>query len=165
MISFNCKTTRSRLLRGVILLLWLLSVPGLRPAFHQHQDENYSATAIEELADHLRIFQHDDSIDSAEFHMHWLVQLDGNPIPSFPNGPIPLEQSSTSCLIENLELTSTVFDSEQAYWFSVWASVPIGDDLSIVAASCTSDRLIGPCFVPCRIRSECATTLYCAAYL
>ena len=165
MISFNRKTTQSRLLCAGILLLWLLSVPGLRPAYHQHLDEKLSEAAIEELADHLRIFRHDESTDPAELHMHWLVQLDGNTIPSFPNAPIPLEQSNTSCLVEALELTSILMDGKQSDPCSAWASFPFGKDLSSLVETCSLDRRSLSNFATCRFVSQCATTLYCASCL
>jgi len=80
-------------LRALILIVWLLGVPGLRPVYHHHRDDGAngadgaSATELVRLSEHLRHYVHLDSTDTAKLHFHWLVQLDGPVIPEFPNVP------------------------------------------------------------------------------
>ena len=68
------------LLRGLVLMVWLLGVPGLRPVYHHHRDDGPgggSATEQVRLSEHLRQYDHRDSADTAKLHFHWAVQLEG----------------------------------------------------------------------------------------
>jgi hypothetical protein len=92
---FHSKSSRIRFtaFRMLVLSVWLLGVPGLRPAFHDHQSINLSDIEQAQLFEHLEHYQHLDNLGIDELHLHWLVLFDGYPIPYFPTGSLPLEHS------------------------------------------------------------------------
>lgn len=165
MISFSSKTTRLRFLHAAILLIWLVGVPGLRPAFHKHQDENLSAAAIEQLADHLKTYRHNDTDDASRLHFHWLVQLGGEPIPAFPNGPIPLEHSFATWPVEPSDLSAGVIQSVGHAIFLQRASVPQSHDVFGSLSIGLFDRMELTGLAHRQWRSKSGATVYCAAYL
>lgn len=75
-----------------MLLVWLLSIPGIRPVYHDHQIDTAEDFKHAQLDKHLRCYPHDDVQDAAKIHLHWLVQLDGNLFPAFPNNSPAMEQ-------------------------------------------------------------------------
>lgn len=84
------------MLRGLVLMVWLLGVPGLRPVYHHHRDDGPSGGSAAEqvrLSEHLRQYDHRDSADTAKLHFHWAVQLDGPGSAAFPNAPPMLDIS------------------------------------------------------------------------
>ncbi|MCE2751633.1 MAG: hypothetical protein LW720_07045 [Pirellula sp.] len=84
------------LFRGLVLMVWLLGVPGLRPVYHHHRDDGPGGGSAAEqvrLSEHLRQYIHRDSADTAKLHFHWVVQLDGPGSAAFPNAP-PMQDIS-----------------------------------------------------------------------
>ena len=90
MLSQNRHFLPSLVLRGLVLLVWVLGAPGLRPVYHHHLDESVSASELGQLAEHLRIYKHQDPSDTAKIHLHWLVELDGQSVRAFPNSPLAM---------------------------------------------------------------------------
>lgn len=98
------------LLRGLVLMVWLLGVPGLRPVVHHHRDEGPgggSATEQVRLSEHLRHYVHRDSTDTAKLHFHWAVQLDGPGSAAFPNAPPMLDISHANWFLESFGLSAS----------------------------------------------------------
>jgi hypothetical protein len=97
------------LLRGLVLMVWLLGVPGLRPVYHHHRDDGPgggSAAEQARLSEHLRQYVHRDSTDTAKLHFHWTVQLDGPGSAAFPNAPPMLDISHATSFLESFGLSA-----------------------------------------------------------
>ena len=88
----------TRLIRALVLLVWFLGVPGIRPIVHHHQSEKTSASEMQQLASHVRTYPHEETQDTAKLHLHWLVLIDGHSILSFPNSPATQESLSSKSL-------------------------------------------------------------------
>jgi hypothetical protein len=155
----------SKLTGALVLLVWVLGVPGIRPIVHHHQSEKPSASELDQLALHVRTYPHEETQDTARLHLHWLVLIDGHSIFPFPNSPIPQENLSSKSLSQSsdpLELSNPDLDGS--------------DFLESVVSSdqVISNRHQGPIF-PNRCNrlqtaeyarlTSFATIRYCAAYL
>jgi len=98
------------LLRGLVLMVWLLGVPGLRPVVHHHRDEGPSGGSAAEqvrLSEHLRQYVHRDSTDTEKLHFHWTVLLDGPLFAAFPNAPPMLDISHATWFLESFGLSAS----------------------------------------------------------
>ena len=137
MLSQNRHFLPSLMLRGFVLLVWVLGVPGLRPVYHHHLDESVSASELGQLAEHLRIYKHQDTSDTEKIHLHWLVELDGQSIRAFPNSPLAMVNPIAKSLTQTTDPvevgTGAMFDFEpraDGVWQSlVYASIrpePLG---------------------------------------
>jgi hypothetical protein len=131
MLSQNRHFLPSLVLRGFVLLVWVLGVPGLRPVYHHHLDESVSESELGQLAEHLRIYKHQDPSDTAKIHLHWLVELDGQSLRAFPNSPLAMANPIAKSLAQTTDPvevgTGALFDFEpraDGVWQSlVYASV------------------------------------------
>jgi len=98
------------LLRGLVLMVWLLGVPGLRPVVHHHRDDGPGGGSAAEqvrLSEHLRHYDHRDSTDTAKLHFHWTVLLDGPLSAAFPNAPPMLDISHATWFLESSGLSAS----------------------------------------------------------
>ena len=97
-------------LRCLVLMVWLLGVPGLRPVVHHHRDDGPSGGSAAEqvrLSEHLRQYVHRDSTDTAKLHFHWTVLLDGPLSAAFPNAPPMLDISHATWFLESSGLSAS----------------------------------------------------------
>lgn len=161
----NDRKMRSSVLRALVLLVWLLGVPGLRPAYHHHQASTLSAAEASQLVEHLKNYEHSESQDTEKIHLHWLVQLDGGAIPAFPNSSPAFEHG---LVFANPELDSAWEETQRFddcclvdFIFNLDCSV----DLQPLSIAHRLDRH-RESEVPKHSRfAAYTTTLYSAAYL
>lgn len=97
-LNSHQRSFRTRLIRALVLLVWFLGVPGIRPIVHHHQSEKTSASELQQLASHVRTYPHEETQDTAKLHLHWFVLIDGHSIFSFPNSPAPQESKASNSL-------------------------------------------------------------------
>ena len=98
------------LLRCLVLTVWLLGVPGLRPVVHHHRDDGPGGGSAAEqvrLSEHLRQYDHRDSTDTAKLHFHWTVLLDGPLSAAFPKAPPMLDISHATWFLESSGLSAS----------------------------------------------------------
>jgi hypothetical protein len=96
------------LLRCLVLTVWLLGVPGLRPVVHHHRDDGPGGGSAAEqvrLSEHLRQYVHRDSTDTEKLHLHWTVLLDGPRSAAFPNAPPMQDISHATWYLESFGLS------------------------------------------------------------
>ncbi|MFN6400808.1 MAG: hypothetical protein ACK449_13020 [Planctomycetota bacterium] len=152
-------------LRVLVLLVWLLGIPGLRPAFHHHQLTNLSELEQIQMVEHLKFYPHPESQDTEKLHLHWLVLLDGSPIQVLPNSSISSELALLSPSIESETASEFLFPIDDAY--GVFFCDSVLDCPRATLPNCAghlnaNEHLL----VPIHSRFDAyATALYTSAYL
>lgn len=165
MFSPNNRRVRFPVFRTLVLLVWLLGVPGLRPAYHHHQLGNRSAAEASRLVEHLKIYQHPDWQDTEKLHLHWLVQIDGSAIPGFPNSSPVIEHGQ---VVAHPEVDPSIVGSEGIDFSGMLGFLGPPGCSVVVQPSKISHRLDRwrESEVPKHSRfAFYTTTLYSAAYL
>jgi|GEM_PF-2507365 len=152
-------------LRALVLLVWLLGIPGLRPAFHHHQLTNLSEFEQMQMVEHLKFYPHPESQDTEKLHLHWLVLLDGSPTEAFPNSAISSERALLSPSIESDTASEFFFPIDGAYSVSFCDSV-LDCRSATLPTGAGHFNANEPLLVPIHSRFDAyATALYTSAYL
>ena len=123
MLSQNRHFLPSLVLRGLVLLVWVLGAPGLRPVYHHHLDESVSASELGQLAEHLRLYKHQDPSDTAKIHLHWLVELDGQSVRAFPNSPLAMANPIAKSLAQTTDPVEVGTGADGVCQSLVYASI------------------------------------------